>query len=244
MASSTRSPSQARSGTTRYDDRLFRLNHINPLVCIVVRGIFVLLFNDDLMRLFVRLTLLFSFIGLLAACQRPTAYFQRTPHTPAARLPLEQPTLAAETQSDSIGNERYSVNDPVEINEPVIASLKNQPVANPNQARVERRMHRIQSLLTAPTSSVDKQPRPKPKSKQNLRLGNRIRSELGIPLRKELNWWQKISWKLKASVIVILVAVVFAIANITILAIIFGVLGAFLLITGLKKSMKVRRPWF
>ena len=103
-------------------------------------------------------------------------------------------------------------------------------------------MHRIQSLLTTPAPTVDKQPRPKPK--QKLRLGNQIREKLGVPLRKELNWWQRISWKLKASVIVILVAVVFAIANITILAIIFGLLGAFLLITGLKKSMKVRRPWF
>lgn len=243
-ASSTRYPSQARSRTTRCGDWLFRLNHINPLVCIVVRGIFVSLFNDDLMRLFVRFTLLFSFIGLFAACQRPTAYFQRTPHSPAARFPLDEPTLAAETQPDSVSNDRYSVNAPVETDEPVVASLKNQPVTNINQARVERRMHRIQSLLVTPTGTVDKQPRPKPKSKQNLRLGNRIRSELGIPLRKELNWWQKISWKLKASVIVILVAVVFAIANITILAIIFGVLGAFLLITGLKKSMKVRRPWF
>lgn len=65
-----------------------------------------------------------------------------------------------------------------------------------------------------------------------------------MPLRKELNWWQRISWKLKASVIIILVAVVFAIFNVTILAIIFGLLGAFLLITGLKKSFKTRRPWF
>lgn len=65
-----------------------------------------------------------------------------------------------------------------------------------------------------------------------------------MPLRKELTWWQRISWKLKASVVVILVAVVFAILNITILAIIFGVLGAFLLITGLKRSFKTRRPWF
>ncbi|WP_461051816.1 hypothetical protein [Spirosoma arcticum] len=197
------------------------------------------------MHLLVRFTLLFSFIGLFAACQRPTAYFQRTPHTPAARLPLDQPMLAAETQSDSVNSEPYSVNAPVETNEPVVASRSILPItADPNKARVERRMHRIQSMLTPPTGTVDKQPRPKPKSKQNLRLGNRIRSELGIPLRKELNWWQKISWKLKASVIVILVAVVFAITNVTILAIIFGILGAFLLITGLKKSMKVRRPWF
>ena len=104
-------------------------------------------------------------------------------------------------------------------------------------------MHRIQSLLTTPAgSTIDKQPTPKPKKK--LRLGNQIREKLGVPLRKELNWWQRISWKLKASVIVILVAVLFAILHITILSIIFGILGAFLLITGLKKSMKVRRPWF
>ena len=97
-------------------------------------------------------------------------------------------------------------------------------------------------MVVPVASAADKQPRPKPKSK--LRLGNQIREKLGIPLRKELNWWQRISWKLKASVIVVLVAVVFAILHITILAIIFGILGAFLLITGLKKSMKVRRPWF
>ena len=103
-------------------------------------------------------------------------------------------------------------------------------------------MHHIQSMLTPSTQIVEKQPTPKPKKK--LKLGNQIREKLGVPLRKELNWWQRISWKLKASVIVILVAVVFAILHITILSIIFGILGAFLLITGLKKSMKVRRPWF
>ena len=98
------------------------------------------------------------------------------------------------------------------------------------------------ALLSAPTELADKQPRPKPKKK--LRLGNRIRESLGMPLREELNWWQRISWKLKASVIVILVAVLFAILKINLLAILFGLLGAFLLITGLKRSFKVRRPWF
>ena len=104
-------------------------------------------------------------------------------------------------------------------------------------------MHRIQSLLSASaTQTVDQQPEPKPKKK--LKLGNQIRQKLGVKLRPELNWWQRISWKLKASVLVILVAVVFAILHITILAIIFGVVGAFLLVTGLKRSLKVRRPWF
>ena len=195
------------------------------------------------MRLSVRFTLPICFICLFAACHRPTAYFQRTPHAPAARLATnDQPTVAPTDYSDSLITERHAIAAPVESTEPAIASLKTQSTTNPTEARVERRMHRIQSLLTTPAPTTDKQPRPKPK--QKLRLGNQIREKLGVPLRKELNWWQRISWKLKASVIVILVAVVFAIANITILAIIFGILGAFLLITGLKKSMKVRRPWF
>ena len=97
-------------------------------------------------------------------------------------------------------------------------------------------------MLSEPVQTSDRQPRPRPK--KQLRLGNRIRESLGIPLRKELNWWQRISWKLKASIIVIGVAIVFALFKVTLLAIIFGLLGAFLLITGLKRSFKVRRPWF
>lgn len=195
------------------------------------------------MSLFVRFVVPACFICFFAACHRPTAYFQHTFHAPATRQLIDdQPTVGAESQSDSVASERYSMYASAKPNEAAVASLRNQPVANFAKARVERRMHRIQSLLTTPTKTVDKQPRPKPKSK--LKLGNQIREKLGVPLRKELNWWQRISWKLKASVIVILVAVVFAILHISILAIIFGILGAFLLITGLKKSMKVRRPWF
>lgn len=201
----------------------------------------MLFLNDDPMSLFVRFVLLACFTYFLAACHRPTAYFQRTPHAPAARLLTGQPTPIAETPSDDKIDESGPGRVPVAVDEPAVASL-NQPVVNGTKARLERRMHRIESLLRTPAKAVDKQPRPKPK--QKLKLGNQIREKLGVPLRKELNWWQKISWKLKASVIVILVAVLFAILHISILAIIFGILGAFLLITGLKKSMKVRRPWF
>ena len=88
------------------------------------------------------------------------------------------------------------------------------------------------------------QHQPEPKPKKKLKLGNQIRQGLGMRLRPELNWWQRISWKLKASILVILVAVVFAILHITILAIIFGIVGAFLLMSGLKRSFKVKRPWF
>ena len=215
------------------------MNHINHCFCIVVRGIFVILFNDDPMRLFTRLVPLACFICLSTACHRPAAYVQRTAHTPAARLSADQPTIVANNRP-GLGVEQPNP-VPATANQPAIASLKNQPVVT-TKARIERRMNRIQSLLIAPVNITDKQPRPKPK--QKLKLGNQIREKLGVPLRKELNWWQKISWKLKASVIVIVIAVVFAIAGVNILAIIFGLLGAFLLITGLKKSMKVRRPWF
>ena len=109
--------------------------------------------------------------------------------------------------------------------------------------QLHHRMARMQSLLEASAQkSTPQQPQPKPKKK--LKLGNQIRQGLGMKIRPELNWWQRISWKLKASVLVILVAVLFAILHITILAIIFGIVGAFLLITGLKRSFKVRRPWF
>ncbi|WP_232325858.1 hypothetical protein [Spirosoma montaniterrae] len=104
-------------------------------------------------------------------------------------------------------------------------------------------MQRVQSMLATPVQTVQRPDGPGPKPKKQLRLGNRIREELGLPLREELNWWQRISWKLKASFFVILLAVVFAIFQINTLAIIFGLLGAFLLITGLKKSFKTRRPW-
>ncbi|GAB4007378.1 hypothetical protein GCM10028808_11040 [Spirosoma migulaei] len=128
------------------------------------------------------------------------------------------------------------------VGNPVVASRSRQPVQSSTNAGVVRHMQRVQSMLPTPTESTDKQPDPKPKKK--LKLGNQIRQSLGMKLRPELNWWQRISWKLKASVLIILVAVVFAILHVTILAIIFGILGAFLMISGLKRSFKVKRPWF
>lgn len=126
-----------------------------------------------------------------------------------------------------------------------VARQSSEPVQETSSRRLHHRMARAQSLLEAPAPmDSPQQPQPKPKPQKKLKLGNQIRQGLGMKLRPELNWWQRISWKLKASILVILVAVVFAILNITILAIIFGILGAFLLITGLKRSFKVKRPWF
>ena len=178
----------------------------------------------------------------LSSCHRPVAYFQPTHHQAAARLPIEKPLAQTDVSAlDSVIN----VDEPValapETEASAVVSLKNEP-AQSNNRHVEQRMHRIGSLLASATETTDKQPDPKPKKK--LKLGNQIRQSLGMKLRPELNWWQRISWKLKASIIILIVAVVFAILHVTILAIIFGIIGAFLMISGLKRSFKVKRPWF
>ncbi|WP_041617852.1 hypothetical protein [Spirosoma linguale] len=195
-----------------------------------------------------------------SSCQRPVAYFQPTAHPAASRLVTKRadakehkPTDVAPT--DELSSEQtnlllveegqQSTTPMIQVPNPASPAVasrtarSNQTTAN----RIEHRMQRVNTLLSVPeTHATDQQPGPKPKKK--LKLGNQIRQSLGMKLRPELNWWQRISWKLKASVFVILVAVVFAILGITTLALIFGILGALLLISGLKKSFKVRRPWF
>ena len=177
----------------------------------------------------------------LSSCHRPVAYFQPMPRPVVERFTVNQAPIVTNGKFlDSTSSESLPL---IALPEAIInqVNLKQGP-EQVTTSQVERRMHRMQSLLVASEKTADRQPDPKPKKK--LRLGNQIRQGLGMKLRPELNWWQRISWKLKASVIVLLVAVVFAITHITVLAIIFGLLGAFLLITGLKRSFKVRRPWF
>ncbi|GAB3498795.1 hypothetical protein GCM10027341_20940 [Spirosoma knui] len=157
---------------------------------------------------------------------------------------MEPPTRdSVALTPDWLGKEEVLAVHDTNVNDEAIARADVSPIELTN-TRVTRRLHRMQTVLATSTETTTQQPRPKPKPKNQLRLGNRIRQGLGIPLREELNWWQRISWKLKASVIIILVAVLFAILHITLLAIIFGIVGAFLLISGLRKSFKVRRPWF
>lgn len=179
----------------------------------------------------------------VSSCHRPVAYVQPTSHPAAARISTEQPVAQADASvSDFRKQEARPLAAEPQSSAPITASRSNQPTQTESRA-IKHRMHRINTLLTnSTTEATDQQPGPKPKKK--LRLGNQIRQSLGMKLRPELNWWQRISWKLKASVLVILVAVLFAILHVTILAIIFGIVGAFLLISGLKRSFKVRRPWF
>jgi hypothetical protein len=189
---------------------------------------------------------LFSVVICLfaASCQRPVAYFQPTSRAAASRLPVE--TRKPITDSSALVADVIKETLPENVSGEAVGSLTASRTNVPQQGtshRIEQRAQRIEKLLTESRQEQNaQQPRPKPQKK--LKLGNRIRQSLGMPLRQELNWWQRISWKLKASFIVILIAVLFAILHITLLAVIFGLIGAFLLISGLRRSFKVRRPWF
>jgi len=181
----------------------------------------------------------------VTACQRPVAYFQRTPHTPAARL--NKPIETIPTPDREVASESAMVVETLSEPAGVLVASTSERLVSEKAQQVSQHTQRISRLLTnsaTPEAQVVDQQQPKPKPKPKMRLGNKIRDALGMPLRQELNWWQRISWKLKASVIIILVAVLFAILHITILAIIFGIVAAFLLISGLRRSFKVRRPWF
>jgi hypothetical protein len=191
----------------------------------------------------------FFLLLFIAACHRPYALYQPTPPARFAHTPPPAPTpenrerpLAAEPASDWPAPVRPQADN-------ALASADARPVERPAQ-RTERQLNRVSGWLSSENTEKKAQPQPKPKPKpkttsdREMRLGNRIRQSLNMPLRKELTWWQRIRWQLKVAVPVILLAVVFAIYNISVLAIIFGLIGAFLLITGLRKSFKVRRPWF
>ncbi|MBO0931356.1 hypothetical protein [Fibrella aquatilis] len=182
-------------------------------------------------------------IGLsMSGCHRPTATFQRAHrdvfYTPITARPATDPALPA-------------TEPPAEATTPPVAYVDVTPSAIPASQRIQEHHARAQRLLTRrptspaapdqrnkPADELENGPGPGPKQRKTLR------EILGLPPKKKLNWWQRISWQLKASVIVILVAVVFAILQITILAIIFGLIGAYLLVRGLKKSFKVRRGLF
>ena len=190
---------------------------------------------------------LFALLCLfLSSCHRPVALFQPSPHPVAARLTGKPATTnLVVSASDSAAPTSESIAVVLLPSRLPVASRSSHPMPETGSQRVENRLHRMQSLLNEPANyQPEQQPQPKPKPAKKLKLGNQIRQGLGMRLRPELNWWQRISWKLKASVFIILLAVVFAILHVTILAIIFGIVGAFLLLSGLKKSFKVKRPWF
>jgi uncharacterized membrane protein len=188
-------------------------------------------------------------VSLLAvsACQRPFALYQPTPYARPTTT-TAAPNHPGSADDEPISATSPAVAPPVSIPpEPVFAAANAGPVES-QTARLTTHTNRVTGwtragsvpITTAATASVT-QPKPRKAAPSHRKS---LREMLGLKPRPTLNWWQRIQWQLKASVVVILVAVLFAILGITLLAIVFGLIGAYLLVRGLKKSFKVRRPWF
>ncbi|MFD1143436.1 hypothetical protein ACFQ4C_20080 [Larkinella insperata] len=180
-----------------------------------------------------------------ASCHRPYARYQPMPvesfrstgHSQMAVSGTDSVGVREEDWTQFVQEKPQSEPDRPEA----YASSAVVPPLPTVQQRVQQAttsLNHTSSTASSETGALPQQPRPKPGQKKTLR------EILGLKPRKKLNWWQRIPWQLKASIPVIGVAIIFAILHISVLAIIFGLLGALLLIRGLKKSFKVRRPWF
>lgn len=200
--------------------------------------------------------LFFSLLLLHSACHRkPYATYQPNPRDRYEQPDRRSPQRSAPTQETTPPGDRSAV----DVIDRMAGGLER--LVKPNSAEEERSTEperRVPDRQMPDRRAPDRRAYPSERSaparersesaetrrqEPPKRLGNRIRESLGLPERKPLNWWQRIPWQLKAAPFVIGVAVAFAFLKITILAIIFGLLGAFLLIRGLKRSFKVRRPW-
>ena len=191
-----------------------------------------------------------SLFAGLSACQRPAGYFQpshrevfyssapkqdvpetrdNVPAGPDQNVP--EPVLYANARPASDLPAEAPDNQRTQSAYPVVERVRQ------HQSNARRLlMSAAETTPNVPNPTRTQDPGPKPKKT--------LREILGLPPRKRMNWWQRISWQLKASIVVVMIAVVFAILHITILAIIFGIIGAYLLIRGLKKSFKVRSGIF
>jgi hypothetical protein len=180
----------------------------------------------------------------VSACHRPYALYQPTPFRsgpPASSFVTQPATPPAAADSIAVPPRLLPPPEAVllastQAGPGEVAAL---PPAGAGFAEPVLRGEGHAPMAGKPTLAEQPKPRKAMPSRQKT-----LREMLGLKPRPALNWWQKIPWQLKAAGIVILVAMLFAILGVTILAILFGVVGAFLLVRGLKKSFKVRRPWF
>ena len=190
---------------------------------------------------FAPIAALFCFVT--ASCHRPYARYQPIPIESFRSSGIPKPVIA---ETDSVVVQALEwprvATVPSEAETPLPELYASSAVVPPSRSVQHHARQAASTLVHQGANAFETnalpQPRPKTGKKKTLR------EILGLKPRKKLNWWQRIPWQLKASIPVIGVAIVFAVLNITILAIIFGVLGAFLLIRGMKRSFKVRRPWF
>ncbi len=173
------------------------------------------------------------------ACHRPYALLQRTPTEHFITKQTIAPAHPAGTPADTARAEIAFEALPAEtIPADVLASADPQAATTPVAKQVQRRLQHVQRLLTtsATASSAEpQQPRPKPKTQ---RKGMTLREFLGLPEKKPKTAWERINWNLKAGVVLILLAVVFALLKINLLAILFGIFAILILLRGMRKTWK------
>lgn len=182
--------------------------------------------------------LILLLLAATVACHRPYALLQRTP---AEQFIAKQPAIASKPTLSEPANlpqsEWPTDSLPAEaIVPPMLASAAPESKV-PVSSRVEHHMRAVNRLLAASANEqmIDAQPRPKPKTQ---RKGMTLREFLGLPEKRPKTWWQRINWNIKAGFVLILIAVVFALLKVTILAIIFGILAALILLRGMRKTWK------
>lgn len=177
-------------------------------------------------------------LSTTVACHRPYALLQRTP---AEQYTYKRPSISAapiRTDSSDLAELDWPIDSlPVEATVPPMLASTASELVEPTTSRVQRHIQSARRLLAESESQPlsDKQPRPKPKTQKK---GMTFREFFGLPEKRPKTWWQRVNWNLKAGFILILIAVGFALLKITILAIIFGVLAALIILRGLRKTWK------
>lgn len=178
-------------------------------------------------------------LSTTVACHRPYALIQRTPAEQFSTKHSNVSSVAVPTDSAVVAQVEWPVDSlPIDATlPPMLASATPEPVEQ-TSSRVQRHLQSARRLLAESVSNqpvFDNQPRPRPKTQKK---GMTLREFFGLPEKKPKTWWQRVNWNLKAGFILILIAVAFALLKVTILAIIFGILAALIILRGLRKTWK------
>ncbi len=215
--------------------RFLQVWHTEPFGCFVTHPTF------ESFRMNKNVLLAGVSVLIVSACHRPYALYQPTQHSRIGPI-MSHSTSASKWSELVVVDSLFPMSLPIVPTGPMLVSTQAGPIESPRN-QIVNRLHRVTAWTTATTDRTEtSQPKPRRTTAPSHRKS--LREMLGLKPRPTLNWWQRIQWQLKASVIVILVAVLFAILGITLLAILFGIIGAVLLVQGLKKSFRTRRPWF
>ncbi|OIN56984.1 hypothetical protein [Arsenicibacter rosenii] len=175
----------------------------------------------------------------MVACHRPYALLQRTPTDHYAAKQAAAPTASADIPVDTTRADIAFEALPAEpVTPEAVATVDRQLTTSSANKQVQRRLQHIQRLLNVSANtpvSEPQQPRPRPKTQKK---GMTLREFFGLPEKKPKTAWERINWNLKAGVVLVLFAIVFALLKINLLAILFGIFAILILLRGMRKTWK------